>query len=549
MRWNIGYLLLSAALSAYAQAPPDLILHSGKIFTGDSALTWAQALAIRGERILAVGSDRDVLALAGRATRQLDLQGRTVIPGINDAHTHVWGRTYIWPIAAGRSVGTVGMSEPSLDDVLARISTEVQSAPEGSWINAEVGGKVLSDPRANRMTLDTIAPKHRIQLFGWTGNGLVLNTAALRALNISDEEPDPVGGWYERVDGTRQVNGVLQGMANFGAKACLAASLPEAVVSSELQRFYQDALQFGITSIQDMSFQPPARVVGALARTPPPIRWREMQVPGATEKCPQPGDERAIPENPLPHVAVSGTKYVLDGTPIERLAWMREPYSDRPDSSGIPYFMAEEIAGRIRNASGSAREQLLFHVVGDKTTDTLLSLLARAAGSEGCSHKRPRFEHGDFVTGEFWDLARALGAIVVQNPSHFTLADIMFPRFGSARVSRMMPVKSLLNAGIPFAIGSDGLLNPFLNIMFASIHPVNPAEAISREEAVVAYTRGSAFAEFAENQKGMLAPGMLADMAVLSQDIFTVPAAQLPGTRSVMTLVGGRIAYDSGSLK
>jgi predicted amidohydrolase YtcJ len=111
-----------------------------------------------------------------------------------------------------------------------------------------------------------------------------------------------------------------------------------------------------------------------------------------------------------------------------------------------------------------------------------------------------------------------------------------------------MPVRSLLTAGIPVAFGSDGLLNPFLNILFATIHPVNPMETISREQAVITYTRGSAFAEFAEKQKGILKPGMLADLAVLSQDIFTVPPDHLPGTVSLMTMVGGRIVYDTGLL-
>jgi predicted amidohydrolase YtcJ len=547
MRLSIACVLLSVALTASAQRP-QLILYGGKVFTADSDRPWAEAVAIRGERIVAVGTDQEVLALRGADTRLMDLQGRTVIPGINDAHIHVWS-AYVWRVAAGRSVETVGMSEPTLDEVLARISAEVQSAPAGSWINAEVGEKVLSDPRANRTTLDEIAPRHRVQLFGWTGHGLVLNTAAMRALNISDEEADPIGGWYERIEGTQRVNGVLQGMANWGAKACLAATVPAATVSAQLERFYQDALQFGITSIQDMSFQPPARVFEALARARPPIRWREMKVPGATEKCPHPGDERVVVEKPLPRVTVSGTKYVLDGTPIERLAWMRQPYTDRPQFSGIPYFAEEEIAQRIASAGTSTRDQLLFHVVGDKTTDAVLSLLGSAVDPHNRSQYRPRLEHGDFVTSEFWSLARDRGAIVVQNPAHFTLPSIMFPRFGPARVSQMMPMRSLLAAEIPLALGSDGLLNPFLNILFASVHPVNPSEAISREEAVIAYTRGSAFAEFAENEKGILAVGMLADLAVLSQDIFTVPPGQLPGTRSVMTLVGGRIAYDTGVLK
>jgi predicted amidohydrolase YtcJ len=527
-----------------AQPPPQLILHGGKIFTSSSVRPWAEAIAIRGDRVVAVGPNDEILPLGRPDTRLIDLAGMTVIPGINDAHVHVWF-TYVWPIAAGRSAGTVGMQEPSLEEVLASIASQAQSVPEGSWISAEVGETVLSDPRANRATLDETAPHHAVQLFGWTGHGLVLNTAAMRALNISEEEPDPVGGWYGRVDGTARVNGVLHGIANFGAKTCLVASVPAPIVREQLQRFYQDALHFGLTSVQDMSGLPPARIVQALAQDPPPIRWREMRVPGTTDKCAQAGDNRVVVEYPLPRVTVSGTKYVLDGTPIERLAWMRDPYSDRPDFSGIPYYASHEIAGLVSKGGTSARGQLLFHVVGDKTTDAVLSLL----GNDWDLVSRPRLEHGDFVTGEFWSLARDRGAIVVQNPAHFALPGIMFPRFGAVRVSQMMPVRSLLAAGIPLALGSDGLLNPFLNIFFATIHPVNPAEAITVEEAVIAYTKGSAFAEFAENDKGTLAAGMLADLTVLSQDIFTIPRNHLPATHSVMTLVGGKIEYDGGVLE
>jgi predicted amidohydrolase YtcJ len=132
-----------------------------------------------------------------------------------------------------------------------------------------------------------------------------------------------------------------------------------------------------------------------------------------------------------------------------------------------------------------------------------------------------------------------MGIIVVQNPSHLTGLKALYGTTGTS----MQPLKSLLDAGIPLALGSDGPINPYLNILFASMHPNRPAEAISREQAVMAYTTGSAYAEFAEKDKGSLEPGKLADLAVLSQDIFKVPPPELPKTQAVLTMVGGKIVY------
>ncbi len=159
---------------------------------------------------------------------------------------------------------------------------------------------------------------------------------------------------------------------------------------------------------------------------------------------------------------------------------------------------------------------------------------------------RVRIEHGDGLLPDLIPRARDFGVIVVQNPSHFAFRDIFADRYGEP--FDYSPARSLIEAGLPFALGSDGPLNPYLNLMFAVMHPARPEEAITVEQAVEAYTRGSAFAEFQENEKGMIALGKLADLAVLSQDIFTVPVGQLPGTESVMTITGGDIVYNSGAL-
>lgn len=156
-----------------------------------------------------------------------------------------------------------------------------------------------------------------------------------------------------------------------------------------------------------------------------------------------------------------------------------------------------------------------------------------------------RFEHGDGLTPELIPLAKEMEIVVVQNPMHLA-AVRMSPGLDNDlwEGTKAQPLRSLLDASIPVALGSDGPTNPYLIIMFASLHPDRPSEAITREQAVIAYTLTSAYAEFAEKDKGSLEPGKLADLAVLSRDIFTVDASDLPKTESVLTMVGGKIVYD-----
>ena len=178
--------------------------------------------------------------------------------------------------------------------------------------------------------------------------------------------------------------------------------------------------------------------------------------------------------------------------------------------------------------------------MGDETTDAIFDALeARGSGVEWIA-RRLRIEHGDGVVRDLIPRAKQLGVVIVQNPSHFTWPEMMRARLGP----HMQPLRSLLDAGIPVALGSDGPLNPFLNLMFATLHPYAPTQAITREEAVRAYTHGSAFAEFAEHDKRSLGAGKLADLTVLSQHIFTVAPQEVPQTHSVLTIVGGEIVHE-----
>jgi len=209
--------------------------------------------------------------------------------------------------------------------------------------------------------------------------------------------------------------------------------------------------------------------------------------------------------------------------------------------SGQLYFSQHDMEAMLRESLQN-RDQLLLHIVGDRTIETFLNAMDATGGPEVWAKRRVRFEHGDGLMPDLIPRAKKLGVIVVQNPTHLTLS---IKRWGPQRAPHNQPLRALLERGIPLAIGSDGPNNPYLNIMLASTYRGKPSEALTREQAVTAYTLTAAYAEFAEKDKGSLAPGKWADLAVLSQDIFRVPPEDLPKTQSVLTLVGGHVVYDA----
>jgi predicted amidohydrolase YtcJ len=494
--------------------PPDIVIRNGRVFTSDDARPWAEAVAIRGDRIVAVGTNGELTPLAGRTTRVIDVAGRLVVPGINDAHVHApWNFSgYRLEIAPDASV----------DDVLRSVRGAVKSQPEGTLLRGEIPIALLDDPRLTRMVLDDVSPRHPVNLGNFGSHVSLLNTAALGAWSIGETDADPPGGWYGRLGGG--LSGWVYEHALWKKENEESERAPDAALVASMRDFATRALRFGITTVQSM----PSLSIDRLERLQPqtgvPLRWRWMELQMA-----------AVNESPRRPV-----KYLFDGTPLERGAALREPYRDRAAARGRMDYTDSQVQ-RIAEVAARSDQQLLVHAAGDEPLEKLFAAMKRIDADWPA--KRVRVEHGDFVA-QFLDDARRLGVIVVQNPSHFMLPEIMSARYGAERMRTYMPLRTLIANGVPTALGSDGPINPWLNVLFATMHPTNPAEAISREQAVILYTRGSAYAERAEKHKGTIAPGMLADIAVLSQDIFRVPPPELPKTESVLTIVGGNIAYD-----
>jgi predicted amidohydrolase YtcJ len=531
-------VLCTRALSANdANGPPDTVLFNGKIFTADASQPYVQALAIRGDRIIATGTSATIRALSGPTTRPIDLGGRTVIPGINDAHQHL----SVTP--PGSMELRFKSDDPAWREVRDAIRAAAKKSGSARMIIGEVGPTVLEDPLARRVALDQLVPDRPVVLRTFTANGFVMNSAALKRFGIRDDEPNPLGGSYDRSPDGR-LNGVARGYAAMAILRKQASLTPAEDAIKQLRETLSDNARLGITTLQDMADELSAeRVLDLLIRVPTPIRVRIMRMPLTSPMERDLREGRSLPLDPAPLIRVSGTKWKLDGNPFDGPRELQVKAGDVPLWSLSLTFQPPELKSMLQESIRYS-DQLILHVSGTPAARAMLDAMESSGGPSVWSKRRLRFEHGDGIRSGFIPRLKALGVVVVQNPSHLNLGEFRTHN----QIDSSQPLRSLLVAGIPVALGSDGPVNPYLNIALACTHPDRPSEALTREQAIVAYTLTSAYAELSEGDKGSLEKGKLADIAVLSQDIFTVPIAQLPNTVSILTMVGGVIVYNGHQL-
>lgn len=521
---------ITMLLAATQAAATDLVLHGGRIWTGDEANPAATAIAIDDGLVTAVGDDAGILALADAGTQRIDLGGRRVVPGINDAHVHL-------DATAAHERLDVPFPEPSAEQVLAALRSQPRDGQ--APILATIGRAAFDDPRLRLQPLDDLHPTRPVLLLGSTGHGAVVNTAALRAWEIDPDAPIP-GGWYGRDDAGR-FDGRLHEYARWHVQRRMPAPEDAPATPAGLQREARELLKHGITSVQNMPLAgDPAAFAAAWASAGAPLRMRLVRFPMPKRlDDPLPGID--LPRDAGKRLVVHGTKWILDGTPVERDAALLAPYPGSTRAGRLNFGEAD-IAALLREANARG-DQLLFHTSGDATVTALFDAMEAVAPTGTWRARRVRVEHGDGITPALRARAAALGVIVVQNPSHFA-----YPLADFAPLMRergFQPLKDLLDAGIPLALGSDGPPNPWLNMMWAAAPGARPDQALTREQVLHAYTAGSAYAEFEEDGKGKLSPGYVADLAVLSQDVLdaAVPLQALPATTSLLTLVDGGIAW------
>lgn len=513
-------LLLQGCVSPNQDAAvPDLILHNGRIYTGHASQPWVEAISVRGENVLAIGESRALLNAATPRTRIIDLAGHMAMPGIIDAHDHP-GNV---PFGATADAGASPISDPPLGVVAAAVERTARSAVSGEWVQVVAGPAAMSDVKAARDALDKAGGDRPVAMVAWWGHGVILNSRGIAEIGLSENTRDLIGGRLDR-DADGRITGKLEEYAGWQVLRQLQSSTSEDKRAASLRAYADRRLIEGVTSVQVMAGdQTPGAFANTVKQARLPIRLRIIRFPiGASEV--DGNDPWAFLKSSLPpRISVSGIKWILDGTPMERLAYQSTPYRSQPGWRGRQNFTIEHLRVQLERALAGG-EPLLLHAVGDAMAVVVLDEMERMAPPEKWRSARVRLEHADGITGPQIERARRLGIVLAQ-PRPTAL-------FGD-----------WLRAGIPVAYGSDMGFPPF--VMLAAMTASDNPQAISREQGLAVLTRWPAYAEFSENRKGVLAPGMLADVAVLSQDVTTVPGSDLPRTKSLLTLVGGQIAYMS----
>jgi predicted amidohydrolase YtcJ len=541
LAWAVG-MLCEATLAA-----PQIVVIHANVFTADAERPRVEAVAIDNGRFSAVGTNADILAMAGAETRVIDAGGRLVAPGLTEAHVHL-GSALPLLATPTQPLSMPGMPfpGPSGDQAIAAVAAAAKTP--GDWITAFIGPAVARDRRNWRAALDAAAGDRPVMLRAFWGHTTLMNSAALKRLGLEEDVADPLGGWWGRDEAGR-----LDGRAYESAEWAQWDRIvpPDA---ARLAAVFQEAAQryarWGVTSIHLMNNGKSVQLTAdALAQLKARQKWTVYAWGGGLPSIAAAWAEMDAAAGRLPlRVRVDGPKWILDGTPIEENALNHAPYPGRPDWHGRSNFTDTQLREMLQTALRRP-EGLILHVVGDAETERLFGMMQSLAPAATWVTKRVRVEHGDGIRRNTLAQAVQLGVVVTQNPTHFLHP---LPNGAPPRpVETMSMVRSLLKAGVPLAIGSDSggpETNPFLNMMLVCTYAGNPAEALSREEALLAYTAGGAFVERQEGKRGRIMPGLAADLTVLSQDVLTVPLKSLPATRSLLTLVDGEIVFEDPAL-
>lgn len=516
-------LTIFTTILSFAQKA-DIILTNGKIFTSDTTKLYVQALAIKDNKIIASGSNEEITKLANSNTKKIDVQGKTVVPGFNDAHDHpvftaIVGKTF----NANAELNFAGLTKSAVVDSVAML---LKDANPREWIHGFIGTSVFPDT-SMRKTLDSLAPNNPVELQIWWGHGIVVNKKALEASGYTDDDKDPVGGWFVR-NSSNKISS-LQQNAQARVWIALSEANKEDVIRG-LQQFSQEQLLAGITSVQYMGTGFTQKLAGSIfPKINSPQRIRIIAWQRSTSASRQTQDWSVTETKLTPLVSVSGVKYVIDGTPGEGNALKKVSSLAAGQPNGRLNYPIDTMKQIFKEALSSNR-QLMMHITADSSFAVVLSLIQQTASGAAFTTKRIRIEHNCVgpISAEQREVLKAYNILMMHTPKYCQ---------GS-------PLRSLWDDGVVVGISPDGTTNPFLDIMFCTSMQSDSAENLTREQAVIAYTKNNAYAEFKEKEKGTLMPGMLADLAVLSQDIFSIPAQQLPATKSELTMIDGKIVYE-----
>jgi len=550
-------MLLNSISFAAAEKKPltEILFINGNIYTNLHTAPKEgrpQAIAVRDGRIFALGSNAEILALRHRQTEVVDLGGHFVMPGFNDAHLH---------LAAGGlqllEVDLLGVK--SLQEMQQRIAEHAKTMPAGAWMLGGGWDHTLwpGEKLPTRQDIDAVTGDHPAIFERVDGHIAVANTAALKAAGILNKTPNPQGGEIDR-----DANGDATGILRETAKALVMSKAPRPSLAERrrgIELALANAARWGVTSIQDYSEWEDFLVYEELERqgklTARISEWLTFKEP-----LPLLDQHRAHhpAADPMLHTAM--LKGFMDGSLGSRTAALKAPYSDDPGNRGLPQY-DQATLNQMAVERSAAGFQLGFHAIGDAAVQMALDAFAEAERDARENNRerdfRFRIEHDQVVDPNQFDQFRKLGVIASVQPCHL-LTDMNWAmeRIGPERAKTSYPWNSFLQHGVRLAFGTDYPVEPITPFrgLYAAVTRKNeagtkeyfPEEKVTIEQAIAAYTTGSAYAQFAEHDKGTLSPGMLADFVVLDRDLTQIAPAEILKTQVLRTVVGGKTVYEAG---
>jgi hypothetical protein len=548
------------AVAVHAQVYATLVLVHGHIWTEDAAQPEAEAIAVSGNRILRVGTSEDVLRLAGPSTRVIDLHGRRVVPGFNDAHVHF--------VIGGLVLANVQLGDASSQaEFRERIARFAQSQPAGEWILSGIWDHERWTPAVlpTHQLIDDVTPKNPVFVMRLDGHMGLANALAMKLAGVDRNTKDVPGGVI-----VRDAEGNPTGMFKDAAMTLIHRVIPPLSLQqteTAILAAQREAARNGVTSVQEMAddqddtsgaehlralqvLEREGRLAVRISVNLRLLDWKNLAGSGI-----QAGFNDG-------HIKVGGLKAFADGGLGASTAWLFEPYMDAPNTSGLATDELQHSEQMFTDMKGAdqAGLQIAIHAIGDRANRTILDLYQRLEKEDGPRDRRLRIEHAQHLTAPDIPRFAQLHVIASMQPYH-AIDDGRWAqkRLGAERIRYAYDFRSLLDSGATLAFGSDWPVAPMEPLMgiYAAVtrrtldnrNPNGwiPEQKISATQAVHAYTAGSAYAQFDEKTKGSLEPGKLADLVVLSRDIFHIDPVQIEDTHVDLTIFDGRVIYDASA--
>jgi predicted amidohydrolase YtcJ len=557
--WLFSTILALGVLCSSASAgEASLILTNGKIWTENTAQPEAQAVALDGTTILAVGDNARIKKLAGPTTQIIDLKGKRVLPGFNDAHVHFLS-------GGGTLIGVPLGDADSQQEFRERVAKFAQTLPKGAWLRDGNWDHLRWTPAIlpTHQLIDDVSGDHPALLWRLDGHMVLVNAQAMKLAGLDRNTKDVPGGEIER-DQDGNPTGILKDAATDLVEKVMPPLTPEEQ-DRAMEAALKEAAAHGVTSVQNMADTSEDRLQPDMFREFEKMEHQGKLTVRIYEALPMRdwktlADAGVVAPFGGPHLRIGNLKAFADGALGSSTAWMMAPFADNPANSGLasPDLLDPEHFYQQMKAADKAGLQLTIHAIGDRANKTILDLYARLEGENGPANRRARIEHAQHLDPADYPRFAQLAVIASMQPYH-AIDDGRWAvkSLGPERIKSSYAWKSLLDAGATLAFGSDwpvAPLDPLMGIYAAATRRTLdgktpqgwvPEQRITVAQAVHAYTVGSAFAEHEEAAKGAIIPGMLADLVVLSDDIFAIAPEAIEKTKVEMTIFDGKVIYQA----